>query len=102
MNDTAVLNIRDEENLVRAIEFSLPIRRRNQFFLWSQGILQGLIPHEILLCAYGMPHRKPIITDNSTTRPFREPLYKEVCNSPEGLLVTSHAEWEKGGNTPLL
>jgi transcriptional regulator EpsA len=102
MNETAVLNSRDEENLLRAIEFSLPIRRRNQFFLWSQGILQALIPHEVLFCAYGVPARKPFITDKYTTRPFPEPLYKEICNASEGLLITSHAEWEKCGNTPLL
>ncbi|HEV7803407.1 MAG TPA: XrtB/PEP-CTERM-associated transcriptional regulator EpsA [Burkholderiales bacterium] len=102
MNNTAVLNSRDEENLVRAIQFSLPIRRRNQFFLWSQGILQGLIPHEVLFCAYGAPACKPFVTDKYTTRPFPEALYSEICNSPEGLLAASHAAWEQGGHTPLL
>ncbi|MEN3353847.1 MAG: hypothetical protein V7640_2005 [Betaproteobacteria bacterium] len=102
LNDKAVLNSRDEENLMRAIEVSLPIRRRNQFFLWAQGTLQALIPHEILFCAYGVPNRRPFITDKYTTRPFPEALYNQICKAPQGLLVASHAEWEQCGNTPLL
>lgn len=97
----SVLDRRDEENLVRAIEFALPIRRRNQFFLWTQGLLQALIPHEVLFCAHGAPSRKTCSTDQYTAQPFSEAAYREICSPARGLLVISHAEWERRGSRPM-
>jgi transcriptional regulator EpsA len=41
------------ERLLFAIESSLQINRRFQFFLWSHGVLQSLLPHQTLLCVNG-------------------------------------------------
>jgi hypothetical protein len=41
------------ERLLFAIESSLQINRRFQFFLWGHGILQALLPHQTLLCVCG-------------------------------------------------
>lgn len=40
----------EQENFLRAIETSLQVKRRHQFFLWTQGQLQPFIPHKILVC----------------------------------------------------
>jgi transcriptional regulator EpsA len=45
-----ILTDRDREYLVRAIESAIHVRKRHQFFLWAQGQLRGVLPHEILVC----------------------------------------------------
>ena len=55
MEDLVILSTREQEYLLRSIESALQVRRRRQFFLWSQGQLQGLLPHEIMICIqYGV------------------------------------------------
>ncbi len=50
MEDLVILTQREQEYLLRSIESALQVRRRRQFFLWSQGQFQGLLPHEIMVC----------------------------------------------------
>lgn len=102
MDETAVLTSRDEEHLMRAIEFSLPIRSREQFFLWTRGVLQALIPHEILFCALGDAAKKSFVTARYTARPFPEETYRDICSPTHGLLRSTYGAWEECGNTPLL
>ena len=53
MNDTVILDATAMERMLYAIESSLKVSRRFQFFLWAQGALQGVLPHAILLCVFG-------------------------------------------------
>ena len=50
MEDLVILNLRVQEYMLRSIESALQFRRRRQFFLWAQGQVQGLLPHEIMVC----------------------------------------------------
>lgn len=47
------LSPQEMDSLLYAIDGSLKVNRRFQFFLWSQGGLQSLIPHETMICAWG-------------------------------------------------
>ena len=64
--DSALLNVADKnipstfssfidhlefEALGLVIEYSLKIKTAHQFYSWSQGLLQNLIRHELLICA---------------------------------------------------
>ena len=40
----------EAEALVRMLEGSLQVRRRYQFFVWTQSHLHALIPHTALAC----------------------------------------------------
>jgi len=53
MSLLAGLGSQDLEHLALTIETSLQVNRRFQFFLWAQGGLQSLIPHETMICAWG-------------------------------------------------
>ncbi|MEC5217721.1 transcriptional regulator EpsA [Actimicrobium sp. GrIS 1.19] len=50
MEDLVILDLREQEYLLRAIESAMHVRKRRQFFLWTQGQFQGLLPHEIMVC----------------------------------------------------
>lgn len=51
--DRALLTREDTDNLFYAIDGALKVNRRFQFFLWAQGALQSLLPHETLVCVRG-------------------------------------------------
>nr|WP_315398078.1 LuxR C-terminal-related transcriptional regulator [uncultured Duganella sp.] len=45
-----ILSRREQEYLLHAIESALPVRDARQLFLWSQGALQALLPHRVMVC----------------------------------------------------
>ena len=50
MNSLVILSKMEQEYLLRIIESSLQVRDLRQFFLWSQGQLQALLPHQLMVC----------------------------------------------------
>ena len=50
VSQVVILSKMEQEYLLRIIESSLQVRDLRQFFLWSQGQLQALLPHRLLVC----------------------------------------------------
>lgn len=50
MEQLVILSKLEQEYLLRIIESSLQMRDLRQFFLWTQGQLQALLPHEVMVC----------------------------------------------------
>jgi transcriptional regulator EpsA len=50
LDQLVILSQLEQEYLVHAIEAALPVRDAGQFFLWTQGQLQALLPHQVLVC----------------------------------------------------
>jgi transcriptional regulator EpsA len=50
MNQLVILSTMEQEYLLRIIEASLQVRDLRQLFLWSQGQLQALLPHQLMVC----------------------------------------------------
>jgi transcriptional regulator EpsA len=49
-----ILNRQEQEYLLRAIESGLGVASSRAFFLWTQGQVQALLPHEVMVClAFG-------------------------------------------------
>src|SRR5262245_10320145 len=87
---TTVLSSGDETYLVSIMEVAHSIARRHQLFLWARGVLQSLVPHEILICGYGDWRRRAFSMDKFAARPFPEHLYDEFGNADDGLLVQAY------------
>jgi transcriptional regulator EpsA len=49
MDDLTQLTTREQTSLWRALESAMAVRHRGQLFLWTQGQLQALIPHEVMV-----------------------------------------------------
>ena len=87
----------DVESLIYAIDGSIKVRHRSQFFRWTQGGLQRLIPHETLICAWGdidgMCFRYEVFTsvvlDERFTAGLADPL--------DGLLSRFIDIWRRNG-----
>lgn len=50
MEQLVILNMLEQEALLHAIEAALPVREARQFFLWTQGQMQALLPHQVMVC----------------------------------------------------
>lgn len=50
MESAVILSAREQEYLLRVIETGVAVRAPHEFFLWTQGQLQALLPHQALVC----------------------------------------------------
>lgn len=50
MDQAVILSTREQEYLLRVIETGVAVRAPHEFFLWTQGQLQTLLPHQALVC----------------------------------------------------
>lgn len=48
--ELVILSKLEQEYLLHAIEAALPVRDARAFFLWTQGQLQALLPHQVMVC----------------------------------------------------
>ncbi len=102
MKEFAGLNRHDMELLVGAIESSLMIKKRSQFYLWTQGALQGFIPHETLLCAYGDIARMRFKYETFSGALTDMHPQHEVADPVSGLLPRIVGDWLSSGCVPQL
>ena len=55
MDHLVILSKMEQEYLLRIIESALQVRDLRQFFLWSQGQVQALLPHQLMVCMQFAP-----------------------------------------------
>ncbi len=95
-NRQAFLEPEDCDRLVWIAESALKVESQSGFFLWSQGSLQMLVPHEILLCGMRLASSKGSSLQYirfSSSRYFREEHFEAVCDPRGGLLSGLMARW---------
>jgi len=102
--DEAIFILTDEEqeNLLRAIETSMQVRRRHQFFLWTQGPLQAFIPHNILIAVLAREGKEVLVMDRFNACVVGEQAFEALCHPGEGLVVQAMSAWREAGGSPLL
>lgn len=59
MEQTVILSKREQEYLLGAIETSLKVNELRSYFLWTQGQLQALLPHQVMVCMQFGPAGSP-------------------------------------------
>jgi len=62
-NDAVLLSNSQIEAIVRAAESALDVRRRYQFFVWTQSNLQLLIPHQMAICGAYQRNQRELVFD---------------------------------------
>lgn len=63
----ATLDSLQLELLALNLDASLRVHGRAQFFGWTQGLLQGLVKHEVLICALRHPESRSLRVDSFST-----------------------------------
>ena len=92
----------EQERLYHILETAHGVRRRSQFYLWAQGALQGLIPHEILICAYGDLERRSLAFFRSSSVPLSEDAVADLEDLESGIVLQAIRAWAEKGGKPLL
>lgn len=103
MNASNTLDPEDRDRLLRVVESSLHVRNDAGFFLWSQGALQALIPHEIMICSISNgPGSGPRFRWYASTRYFTETHFRQACDSYDGLVTGLVQKWHLDGQPRFL
>lgn len=96
------LSRRELEYYLFIVESSLQVRKSHQFFLWAQGQLQSLFPHEILFCVHGDLHRRDFTVSRYTSAPFPDDQFTEICHPESGLVAKVIQTWQRSWEEPCL
>lgn len=88
------------ERMLIAIESSLHVHRRPQYFLWTQGILQSFLAHDALIFGHGA-YASP---DFSWEALARSDSREEQARQHElhKLVIALVNQWQRGGHVPCL
>ena len=92
----------EHENLLRAIETSLQVKKRHQFFLWTQGALQAFVPHKILIGLVTLDGKEFLVLDRFNSCVVSDEAFEEACHPVEGVVMRAVNAWREAGDTPLL
>lgn len=96
------LDEREIETLMLNLDASLRVYQRAHFFSWTQGLLQGLIPHEVLICALRSGDASAMRADSfSMVAPQQEIFGEAFLQDTSGALGLVKV-WQDGGFRPLI
>jgi transcriptional regulator EpsA len=87
MKHQIVLNRTEEEYLFRSLEAALQVRSLKHYFLWTQGLFQGLLPHEIMICIHLSPSGEVLHIKCLRSTVNSPELIELLCNPTDGLAV---------------
>lgn len=89
------------ELLVRLAETSSAVMRRSQFFVWSQGALSALLPHQVLCCgAYSRPQRNlGFMAFQSVV--VSAPALAPLADANSDLMRACVTAWVQSGGRPV-
>lgn len=98
-----VLGQEERQFMMDIIDVSLRITQRAQFFGWSQGLLQTLLPHEILVCGISTNDGKGMrMAYFSSSRYFNDDQFAAICHVESGLMPHMMAHWQEQGRPCLI
>lgn len=91
------------DSVVRAMEKATEVRRRYQFFVWSQSYLQPLVPHQLAVCGAYQRTRKDIVFEAFNCIPVPSALLSTVTDGGSALMQQLMATWiERRGRSLVL
>ncbi|MDD5364344.1 MAG: response regulator transcription factor [Gallionellaceae bacterium] len=93
---TKLPDLEDRDRLIRILESSLSVTTAVQFFAWTQGPLQALLPHEILICGHATANQGEFrLRYFSATRYFRQQHFDAACSPGNGLITRAIRKWQQ-------
>ena len=91
----------DLDLMLANLEAGARVSRRSDFFSWVQGVFQGILGHEILICIVAETHGRGYRTDWMASAPMEERRLDALCEQGSGLVYRAMALWEEMGRRPL-
>jgi transcriptional regulator EpsA len=98
----AQLSPADGVALVSAITEAVVVRRRFQFFAWTQGHLQTLMPHGVLVCGLPRGTGTGMFFDYFHNLPLPTQALSRLCHPRDGVAVGMLEAWRANGGDPMV
>jgi transcriptional regulator EpsA len=102
-DDSTLLDTDTRDRLLLVFESSLQISSSSGFYSWTQGVLQCLVPHEIMICTLGGGSSQPTLTKwYSSSRYFQDTHFEAACDANSGLVPRLMRDWLNAGRPHFL
>jgi transcriptional regulator EpsA len=102
MHHDLVVHSRTElDMLLVNIEAAVKIKHRPDFFSWVQGVFQGMIAHEVLVCGLAHPVARGLRMEWIGSFPATEERIADLCRADGGVIPALMPLWEQGGRQPI-
>lgn len=83
--EPVILSKLEQEYLLRVIESAVQVRDLRQFFLWTQGQVQALLPHQLMLCMHFDGADALVRLECLHAGVLDEPVLRQLCDPSDGL-----------------
>jgi transcriptional regulator EpsA len=100
--ESARLDSLEQESLLLNLDASLRVHARHQFFNWTQGSLQSLVTHELLICALRNAEPMSFYVESFSTIPLDLARFNELFRQDVALVPHLIKSWEKNRRRPLI
>ena len=97
----ARLDTLELESLVINLDTSLRVHAPHHFFNWTQGSLQSLVQHELLICALRRSEPVSLHFESYTTAPVDLARFNEMLRQDSALVPHIVKAWEENHRKPL-
>ena len=98
----AALDSLEVESLVVNLDTSLKVHASHHFFNWSQGSLQSLIRHELLICVLGNCEPASFHVESFSTAAIDLARFNGVLRQDAGVVAQLVRAWEENHRRPLI
>jgi transcriptional regulator EpsA len=92
----------DVEILMLNLDASLRVYQREHFFSWTQGVLQSLIKHEVLVCALHSGEPPTLRADSFSMVAAEQAHFGELFVRDASVALGLIKSWEDRGYRPLI
>lgn len=87
MQELVLLTPAEDAILLRVIQAGTEVQSLRQFFLWSQGPLRALLPHDVLVCLRLNEHGRVTHADYFPSVPHAPALLAGLVDPVDGLVL---------------
>jgi transcriptional regulator EpsA len=101
-DEAVVLDGLEHESLLVNLQASLRVHARHQFFGWTQGLLQDLIRHEVLVCALRNGEPTSFKADSFSTALAEPSIFSDMFRQDTSMVPHIIKAWEKNHYQPVM
>ena len=101
-NATPGLNDLEVETLMLNLDASLRVYERAHFFSWTQGLLQSLIRHEVLICALRNGDPQAMRADSFSMVAPEQAIFGDMFLRDASVVPNLIKVWEDRGFRPMI
>ncbi|HET8869224.1 MAG TPA: LuxR C-terminal-related transcriptional regulator, partial [Aquabacterium sp.] len=88
------------ECLLRIVEAAPQVRRRHQFFMWSQGDLQRWLPHKISVCGAYDREQRDLVFDIFNSIPVPPDVIEGLKDGRSEIISVAMQTWKRTRQQP--